>query len=727
MTKNGLAIFPKTIMLILAAALAGGALTYWNPWVLEKIDRFMMDRYIDGITPTGPGSSIVAVLAREPSFQELGAWPWPRSVHGRLLREMGKARTIVLDLLFSETTEASEDTSLADAVGEHGGCVVAAHLSDSGNGAELQPPYKEMCLGAKSVGIANVVPDVDGLYRLGHPLWNVSGGSMPSLALAGALSYVGEPARIEKGFLHHALSLGNRKVRLDDSGGTILYPYSPGDIPTYEYVDVLKGRIAREAFRNAIVVVGINAAGLGVQDSLPVYRNGRVHSLPGALFIAVSIKNLLSGETMVRLPSWTGAILAVLAALAAGAVGTLPTALSWMAAIALSFVLLAIPRAILIGCSLWISPAGASISLAATYVMVTSMRTVSMSRSVRMGSIYTDILSSITSASTSGKEDEHSPEAILDKVWPEIEKLTSIRLLDRNLPRERALELSRRSEIIALDDSSSIIRIPGGTPPFRLLVEPAQGWDGVAVLGWSGNVSEDDLRSATAVILSVSWFSAALRRERERVTAVRGAIKAIVAAVDAKDPETRGHSERVASLSKELALEMGLSSEFIEELTLGATLHDVGKIGIPDAILQKPAKLTEEEFDRIKGHPSLGEEIMSPVNLSEIARRALLEHHEKLDGSGYPRGLSGGQISLAGRIVAVADAFDALSSRRTYKEGWPLGKILELFDQSGEKLYDPEVIRALHRVGPRWYWDHHGKNKSWGNLGTESYKENKLS
>lgn len=681
----------------------GGGVVTWNPLFLEKMDRAMMDRYMDSLPPRDSETPLVAILAQEQSFQELGSWPWPRSIHGDLIGKLSQARTVVVDLLFPEQTSISEDKALSDAVREHGNCVVAIHFSDTGEGVKAIPLCDQLNQSAKSIGVANLAPDIDGLYRFFNPLWNVEAHSLPSIALAGVLSHTKEKVSLEKGPLYSSLVLSSRRFPLNPEGGIVMSTFNMKDIPIYEYVDVLRGRVQEDKFKNSLVMVGINAVGLGIQDTLPMYREGQVRSIPGVMYVALSIQTLLEDGGVAVLPPWTGGILASLASFFAGILGLMPFSWGWVVALALGLVLLVLPYILVFCLSLWLPSTGALMVLCVSYLVVAAIRAVGMSRSVRMGSIYTEVLSLITSDSWNEQGMVVSPEAVLDRVWPEIEKLTSIQLLEKNLSEEEAKDFSTRGSVVNLDDSSSLIKIPGGKPPYRLLVKPAQGWEGLVVLGWCKNVSKEDLRSAMSMILSVSWFSVALKREKERTQAIEGAIKAVVAAVDAKDPETRGHSERVASLARELALAMDCPPDFIEELALGATLHDVGKIGIPDAILQKPAKLTEEEFERIKAHPSLGEDILRTVNLSDVARQALLEHHEKLDGSGYPAGLSEDEISLAGRIMAVADAFDALSSRRTYKEGWPLESILDLFDEGSGILYDPTVVEALHAIGPTWY------------------------
>ncbi len=175
-------------------------------------------------------------------------------------------------------------------------------------------------------------------------------------------------------------------------------------------------------------------------------------------------------------------------------------------------------------------------------------------------------------------------------------------------------------------------------------------------------------------------------------------IQALVASIDAKDPYTEGHSRRVSEFSVAIARELGMPPEFIHQVRIGSLLHDVGKIGVPDSILKKPERLTEEEFSRMKEHPAIGGAIMRQVRLLEHILPAIEEHHERLDGRGYPHGLTDEQISLLGRIVAVADVFDALTSDRPYREGWSAEEALSyLHDHMGEH-FSPSCVQALTRA-----------------------------
>ncbi|MEN3043548.1 MAG: HD domain-containing phosphohydrolase [Fervidobacterium sp.] len=175
---------------------------------------------------------------------------------------------------------------------------------------------------------------------------------------------------------------------------------------------------------------------------------------------------------------------------------------------------------------------------------------------------------------------------------------------------------------------------------------------------------------------------------------------AIAIAIDKRDNYTHQHSKNVAMYSVEIGRRMKLNQQMLEKLEFSAILHDVGKIGIPDSILLKPGRLTNEEYQVIKNHTVYGAEILSEIKyVDEDIISGALEHHERLDGSGYPYGKKNGEISLFGRIIAVADVFDALSSKRTYKEAWNVSDVLNLIKLDVEKgKFDENIYKCLEKM-----------------------------
>jgi putative nucleotidyltransferase with HDIG domain len=179
-----------------------------------------------------------------------------------------------------------------------------------------------------------------------------------------------------------------------------------------------------------------------------------------------------------------------------------------------------------------------------------------------------------------------------------------------------------------------------------------------------------------------------------------GTLRALSAALDARDSETGGHSERVADLTLAIAAEMGFVEDTDEyrNLSWGALLHDVGKIAVPDNILRKPGALTSDEWETMRRHPAAGYEILLKIDFLKTASQIVMSHHERYDGGGYPRGLAGEEIPLGARIFTIADAFDAMTSDRTYRGAMPAEEALaEVLRNSGTQ-FDPAAVRAFLSV-----------------------------
>jgi putative two-component system response regulator len=191
------------------------------------------------------------------------------------------------------------------------------------------------------------------------------------------------------------------------------------------------------------------------------------------------------------------------------------------------------------------------------------------------------------------------------------------------------------------------------------------------------------------------------QRVRDRTAQLEAAhheiLQRLALATEYRDDETHQHTLRVGEASALLAAALGLPDEQIQHLRQAAPLHDIGKIGISDVVLLKPAKLTPEEFEHVKTHTLIGGRILadSPVPVLQLGREIALTHHERWDGSGYPYGLNGEHIPLSGRIVTVADVFDALTHDRPYKHAWPVERaVAEITAQRGHQ-FDPNVVDAF--------------------------------
>jgi HD-GYP domain-containing protein (c-di-GMP phosphodiesterase class II) len=175
-------------------------------------------------------------------------------------------------------------------------------------------------------------------------------------------------------------------------------------------------------------------------------------------------------------------------------------------------------------------------------------------------------------------------------------------------------------------------------------------------------------------------------------------IVALVNAVEAKDIYTRGHTQRVTDLAVQIGEEMRIAPDRLRILSQAAMLHDIGKIGVPDSILNKTGPLTDAEYEVVKEHPVRGHAIIKEVRSLQPALGGIRHHHERVDGSGYPDGLVGDTIPLEARIIATADVFDALTSARSYRDAWPVSRALEVIQSEAGHGLDPVCVAALGRV-----------------------------
>ncbi|MBI3166987.1 MAG: HD domain-containing protein [Chloroflexi bacterium] len=169
--------------------------------------------------------------------------------------------------------------------------------------------------------------------------------------------------------------------------------------------------------------------------------------------------------------------------------------------------------------------------------------------------------------------------------------------------------------------------------------------------------------------------------------------------IEARDPYTGGHVWRVSQFAKLLATKIGLPEDKIIKISIAAYLHDLGKVGIPDDILKKAEALTEAEYAIIKTHPSIGGKLLSSHPLAEMVTSAANEHHERMDGKGYPNGLHGEQISLVARVISIVDAFDAMTSTRPYRKGMTVETVLSILEKESGTQFDHELVAHMRELG----------------------------
>ena len=186
--------------------------------------------------------------------------------------------------------------------------------------------------------------------------------------------------------------------------------------------------------------------------------------------------------------------------------------------------------------------------------------------------------------------------------------------------------------------------------------------------------------------------------QKEQEKAYMQTIETLRYVVETRDKETKGHSERVSTIAAAIATEMGLPEKKVEQIRIAGLFHDIGKVGVPDAVLLKPGSLTKEEFEEIKKHPVEGEKILASYAPFKEMLPIVRQHHERYNGSGYPDGLVGENISLGARITAVADCFDAMISNRVYRKGLSFEVTMEQIVNGKNTQFDEQIVNALLRL-----------------------------
>lgn len=200
----------------------------------------------------------------------------------------------------------------------------------------------------------------------------------------------------------------------------------------------------------------------------------------------------------------------------------------------------------------------------------------------------------------------------------------------------------------------------------------------------------------TADQVAVAFSNATLIDDLEQLN--WGTLKALARAVDAKSSWTAGHSIRVTDIALKIGSAMRLSPNKLDDLHRAALLHDIGKVGVPVSILDKPGALEDDEYALIKKHPAIGARILEPIASYKDILPMVLQHHERYDGKGYPAGLSGDEIDIGARILAVADTFDAVKSDRPYRKGWTIDRAIDLITKEAGHQFDPEVVKAFLKI-----------------------------
>ncbi len=663
-----------------------------RPLPIERIERWTFDWHYSKKSAPEEINDFVLVLAGEPSFEHIGAWPWPREYHARLLGRLGYSKSIMFDVIVPEKTIPIQDSILANVIKTLGNVIVAGHVYTVDDEDQLIMPIKEVYDAAAEFGVTNVNKGIDGLLRSHMPFRSTSKGYIVSLPLANAAFLTHSIPKLI-GSKQNSLLVGNRVVPLSDSR-EIWVQYTKEKIQQYEYIDVLNGKISPEAFKDKIVIVGVAASGASDFYSIPKFPGSTYIS--GAEYNARTLLTLLWGEIPVRISPWIASLLCFLAAVMGALWSRFKPVLAFSLLSGTLLMIMITFHMAFLYLSIWIDLAMPIISIVVTFIILQGLRFTFVHRDWE---IQSQSLDSITTIDIQSVNQYQNFSDYLKAIWNKFGLLTRIKLISAGIN-----ETDIEQQFIPETNSLKIIK-PGPNDMKYGIAIPTTGGFGkrdFVLLGWNESVEKSTLKTLSAVILSNAWFFNSYKEASKRKNVLLKTINAIFLALDFRDPITGGHSTRVASLALEILKYMiderivrQQDADLVEDVYLGALVHDVGKIGIPDTILLKEGKLTKEEFDTIKTHPTIGHDIMKTAGLPQTSINVLLQHHERYDGSGYPNGLAGDNISFGGRVIAVADVYDALTSDRPYRKGWSVEKTCDFIQSKSGTDFDPMVVDAF--------------------------------
>jgi HD-GYP domain-containing protein (c-di-GMP phosphodiesterase class II) len=663
--------------------------------------------------------AVVTIDAR--SLRAYGDWPWPRSRHAEAIRriEAAGALAIAFDIDFSSPSSGEEDLLLAESLRENGHVVLAtfSQFESIGGGAELEivnrpiPRLEEEAAGLGSV----LVPiDRDGVVRYAPRTSLISDQPIPSLARAALVAVASREAQ--------------ERIRFNmGSGATsrIDYRRVEPEIPTVAYGDLMDGRFEFGKLAGRVVFIGATAAEFQDLWTTPV-----APALPGVFIQAIAYRTaaaeaagerVLSGAPLpwiaaaylglglLFLPrSGTNRLLRLGAAIGA-AVGLV--ALSWFSLWQWGIVVPATVGLILIA----VQYAFGIESLQKRIQEHAAAQESSLSALARLGDANLDGCDSTADqAPGNGRGLELALEllgevvvargVILLRTTPEA-RLTGEQLQWRPADgRDDELELDLKIAEKALLKRSSQERMAAGHERAPVVYTPLlAGSEPVGVLAVFCNEGQklDALQRRTIATVAAQMALTAqnLRLiERLRVT-FESSIAAVAGAVEARDGYTDQHCRRLAAFSSMMGIRIGMTDDEIRAMELGALLHDVGKIGVPDSILNKAGRLSNDERRVMERHPEIGAGIVAPVvGLEKTTLDCVIHHHERWNGQGYPEGLMGEEIPLAARIVSIVDVWDALSTQRPYKRAFSQEEVRDVLLKERGRQFDPELIDLFFEV-----------------------------
>lgn len=690
-----------------------------------------------------PHSQIALVMIDQASLKELAQWPWPRHYYAEVIKTLkaGGARLIALDLDFSTPSDPREDQKMVEAVLTAGNVVLGAFhedkiLQENIRVKSANLPFPKLYSAASGIGSILFPIDEDGAMRRAYVVDEIHGGPALNITVELARQFL-NLSRDEVGWDGpHQFRLGKQHIRTG-SEGTFYIRYVGGaqSFPTYPFADVLQGRIDPAVFSNKIVLIGASA--MELKD---IWKTPFAGLTPGVEIQANTLHTLLSGQAITRIPPWSTLLLILLSAI----VLDLPMTRSVYQRsthIMTRFVLftaLTLALAMVFGLAsfylfkyhyLILDTTPILTAFLAHYLLTSFAFNLLTSQT---GQIRAMNLSTVHSVGKLSLKDQPL-QASLDMVFSMLKDPLQIKIMMLDLYHPKTKQCLQHITLgidstqktnghtaecqgwikRVLDSSESVIvhdlkKILQDTPSphpmirsslFVPLLTHHQHHGVLHVHSQKPHAFEEEDAKMLYTIanqLAMNIENLDLLKEVQRL--FYSCIEGFSTALEFKDDETEGHCQRVARYAVEVSQRMGLDSKMQEMMRQGAMLHDIGKIGVPDAILKKAGKLTPEEMQVMKRHPEHGYLMLKNINFPEEVTLILLQHHERYDGAGYPAGLKGEDIFFGTRIFTLVDTYDAIRSDRPYRKGATYETAREEILRCSGSQFDPRVVEVFLKI-----------------------------
>lgn len=737
-------LFPAALKL---GTLLGLALCLFFLWgIFQRPEQVSLDaRYrLRGEVDPHPAIVIIGITNR--CLNQLGKFPWPRTYHADLIDFLKKsgAKVIAMDIFFSQPdADLLIDQRLAEAINKAGNVILPVFMPYRILGLEpgenfihvenLIESTAGIAASAASQGHINILPDSDGVCRKAALAVEYSAQTFFSLGAEAALKFL-KVAPADIGWSTDYLAIKDKQIPLEDSKFVYMnFADIEGKSPRFAFSDVLRGLVSPDNFKNKLVFVGQTTQGLPNADILQTpfkekygvtmqaniantflndfyfKRVKRARTCAWIIFLCIA-----TCAVMICMRTWLSSML-VLAEF---------SALCWLALTAFiqkGVIVEFVPMALAIGAGF----TGAILYRIRFADMLVETRELALESILQAGMIAADGLKAqrphdiimgtvISSVGARGLllrwKNEKTSSYEKQYAYGSAQIILKGPMLDAEEKLADSAINSRKAILIRDITKDPLFKSKAGRAGVHsVLCAPLLLKGEVAgtltlfdklVSGHPQEIyfDEEDLKLFLILTQQTAISLESVRLFEEVNELFLNSIKSLAETIDAKDPYTHGHSERVTSDAVAIAEEMGLTEEEKRDIMVAAILHDVGKIGVKDVILSKPAPLTAEEKTIFDQHPDIGSKIMSPIEQLEKMIPIIRHHHESYDGSGYPDKLKGEQIPLGARIISVADTFDAMTSDRPYRKALSSDTAKQEINKLAAKQFDPQVVNAFNKV-----------------------------